>query len=152
MKTKVNFKFKNKKGEDKEVVFYMDKISYEMICDPSIDEETRYWYLFDEYHEHERERNFKRKHPLLDIETLDIIDPVYDEHDYDRELIERCIAKLTPRQRKMLKMKFKDGKKQKEIAKELNISKQSVSDAMHRIYKTLKKYLTEEGDCEHLGL
>ena len=114
-----------------------------MICDPLIDEETRYWYLYEEYHESERERNFRRKHPLLDIDTLDIIDPVYDEHDYMREIIDECILKLTPRQRKMLKMRFKEGKKQKEIAEELNISKQSVSDAMNRIYKTLKKHLTE---------
>ena len=144
MKVKVNLKFINAKGEKKDVTFYMDKKSYEMICYPSISEETRQWYLENEYHEYERERNFQRKHPLLDVDTLDIIDPIYDEYDYDSEIIERCISKLTPRQRKIIQMKFKDGKKQKEIAKELNISKQSVSDAMHRIYETLKKYLKEE--------
>ena len=144
MKTKVNFKFINDKREEKEVVFYMDKQSYEMITDPSIDEETRQWYLSYEYHEYERERSFKRKHPLVDIDTLEIIDPVFDEYNYDLEIIEKCISKLNQRQKKMLKMKFFDGKNQKEIAEELKISKQSVSDSMHRIYQTLKKYITKE--------
>lgn len=144
MKVKVNLKFINAKGEKKDVTFYMDKKSYDMICDPSINEETRQWYLENEYHEYERERNFKRKHPFLDVDTLDIINPIYDEYDYDSEIIERCISKLTPRQKEMVKMKFKDGKSQNEIAEAFGISKQSVSDAMQRIYTTLKRHIEKE--------
>ena len=64
----VKLDFINKKGELKHVKFWMDKQTYEMLFDESINEEIRHQYLVDEYHEYERERYYNRKFVSFDSE------------------------------------------------------------------------------------
>ena len=45
----------------------MDKKTYEILFDESINEEFRKQYLIDEYHEYEREKYYKRKYKKVDI-------------------------------------------------------------------------------------
>lgn len=52
-----------------------------------------------------------------------------------------AISKLNPRQREMIKMVYFKDMSQDDIAKKYGITKASVSDAMQRIYASLKKYL-----------
>lgn len=53
----------------------------------------------------------------------------------------QAIARLTERQQKMVKMVYFEGMSQDEVAKHFGITKASVSDAMQRIYASLKKFL-----------
>jgi RNA polymerase sigma factor (sigma-70 family) len=81
---------------------------------------------------------------------LDIVDPspsveerLIDE-ETSRERTERlhnAIAKLTPRQQEMVQMVYFEGKSQDEVAAFYGIAKSTMSEVMHRIYATLKKYL-----------
>lgn len=55
--------------------------------------------------------------------------------------IHSAMDKLTPRQQEMVRMVYFEEKSQDEVARYYGISKQSVSDAMHRIYATMRKFL-----------
>lgn len=55
--------------------------------------------------------------------------------------IHRAIGKLTPRQQEMVRMVYFEEKSQDEVARYYGITKQSVSDAMRRIYATMRKIL-----------
>ena len=52
----VKLEFINKRNELKKVQFYMDKQTYEMLMDESINNDERQKYLIEEYHEYEREK------------------------------------------------------------------------------------------------
>lgn len=141
-KKKIELEFINKRGEWKKVKFDVDELSYKAICDESVSEEYRHKWLVDEYHEQEREKNRNRRYAVVDIDT-DILTEDTEIDIWEYEDLYIAISKLTPRQQEFVKLKFFEGFTQEEIAKKYGITKQSVSDAMRRIYETLKKHIKE---------
>ena len=149
-KQKVYLEFINKKGVKKKVMFYMDKQSYEMICDKSISDAERNKYLADEYHEYERERYYKRKFVSFDVEMAEALELIEDESLSYAEKIEikfknkelyEAINKLTPRQQEIVRLIYWEGKTQKELTEIYGIKKQSICDAVGRIHTTLRRLL-----------
>lgn len=55
--------------------------------------------------------------------------------------IHKAIAQLTPRQQEMVQLIYFEGKTQDEIAEYYGVSKQAISNAMQRIYRSLEKIL-----------
>lgn len=141
----VKLSFVNKRGEKKNVQFYMDKLTYESLQDETVTEEMRQAYLVDEYHESLRERNRSRKYCDVDEGFLKNIEYECEELSnpgkYDD--LHMAISMLTERQREFVYLKFYENKTQEEIAQIYGISKQSVSDSMRRIYASLKKQIQE---------
>ena len=137
--------FVNNKGLKKCVKFYIDKKSYDLLFDKSIAIEERQKYLIDEYHEYERERYYKRKHISLDsIDNL-VFSPessVFYEIDYAE--LKEAINKLSPMQKEIIKRVYFEGKKQHKVAKELNVSKGTVSITLKRALVNLKKSLQKK--------
>lgn len=147
----VKLDFINNKGELKHVKFWMDKQTYEMLFDESINEEIRHQYLVDEYHEYERERYHNRKFVSFDSEmavSLDLIEDstsISSEDRYEIELhnkiIQDALKKLTPRQQEMVRLLYWEGKSQKDLCEIYGVSKQAISNALDRIHNTLKKFI-----------
>lgn len=147
----VKLDFINNKGELKHVKFWMDKQTYEMLFDESINEEIRHQYLVDEYHEYERERYHNRKFVSFDSEMAESLDLIEDstsissEDRYEIELhnkiIQDALKKLTPRQQEMVRLLYWEGKSQKDLCEIYGVSKQAISNALDRIHNTLKKFI-----------
>lgn len=147
----VKLDFINNKGELKHVKFWMDKQTYEMLFDESINEEIRHQYLVDEYHEYERERYHNRKFVSFDSEMAESLDLIEDstsissEDRYEIELhnkiIQDTLKKLTPRQQEMVRLLYWEGKSQKDLCEIYGVSKQAISNALDRIHNTLKKFI-----------
>lgn len=55
--------------------------------------------------------------------------------------VHKAMDMLTPRQKEMVKMVYFDEKTQDEVALHFGISKQAVSNAMKRIYDSMRKFL-----------
>lgn len=55
-----------------------------------------------------------------------------------------AIATLTPRQQKMVRMIYFEGKSQEEVREMFGVSKSAISHAMERIYDSLRKQLKEK--------
>lgn len=64
----------------------------------------------------------------------------YIAEEEKRELY-AAIAKLTPRQKELVRLIYFEEKTQEEVAVSLSMSKQAVSNAMQRIYASLQKFL-----------
>ena len=60
-----------------------------------------------------------------------------------QEKVDRAILRLTPRQQEMVRMIYFEGKSQEEVRRYYGIAKSSMSEAMQRIYASLKKFLEE---------
>lgn len=58
-----------------------------------------------------------------------------------KKQVHKSIQHLNPRQQAMVQMVFFEDKSQDEVAEHFGINKQAVSNAMQRIYATLKKFL-----------
>ena len=149
-KQKVYLEFINKKGRKKNVIFYMDKQSYNLINDKTIKEEERNKYLIEEYHEYERERYHKRKFVSFDVETAEFLDLIADKSETPLEKrklkgdyveLYNAIKKLNPRQQEIIKLIYWEGKSQKDLTKIYGVKKQAISDAVRRIHEKLKKIL-----------
>ena len=63
------------------------------------------------------------------------------EQNEMKELIQKAIEKLKPRQREMVFMIFFEEKTQAEVAEYYGITESAVSQSMDRIYASLKKIL-----------
>ena len=141
----VKLSFINKKGERKNVQFYMDKLTYEALNDKSVTEQMRQQYLVDEYHEILRERNRSRK--FCDVDEVFLKNIEYECEELSNpgkyDDLHMAISMLTDRQREFVHLKFYENKTQEEIAQIYGISKQSVSDSMRRIYASLKKQIQD---------
>ena len=147
----VKLDFINNKGELKHVKFWMDKQTYEMLFDESINEEIRHQYLVDEYHEYERERYHNRKFVSFDSEMAEALNLIEDstsissedryEIDANNKNIQDALKKLTPRQQEMVRLLYWEGKSQKDLCEIYGVSKQAISNALDRIHNTLKKFL-----------
>lgn len=143
-KQKVCIEFINKKGVLKKGSFYMDKKTYEILFDESINEEFRKQYLIDEYHEYEREKYYKRKYKKVDIEILDLINSnnienyeINKRESYNR--INELLEELNIDQRNIIYLLLYKGYTQNEIAKKLGISKQAVSKRIKVISNKARK-------------
>ncbi len=82
----------------------------------------------------------------LNEEGLDFEDNSFDiEQNYidseEKQQLYNAIAQLTPRQQEIVRMIYFEDKSQEEIRKSLGISKSSMSEAVQRIYATLRKIL-----------
>lgn len=141
----VKLSFINKKGERKNVRFYMEKLTYESLFDERISEEERQTYLENEYHEYAREQNRKRKFKQVDEDYFNTVaDEAGDLNNIGKyDDLHIAISMLTDRQKEFVRLKFYDNKSQEEIARMYGISKQSVCDSMRRIYASLKKIILE---------
>lgn len=77
----------------------------------------------------------------VDIEDrrLDIEQNYIDEEE--KLELYAAIAKLTPRQKELVRLIYFEEKSQEEARKQLGIAKSSMAEAMQRIYATLRKFL-----------
>ena len=75
--------------------------------------------------------------------SIDLEQRVIEEETKNEKLkaLSEALAKLTSRQQEMVKMIYFDGKSQEDLAKYYGVGKQAISNAMKRIYATLKKNL-----------
>lgn len=83
------------------------------------------------------------------VEILDRdfdLEAMYIENEERTSLTERihkAIAQLTPRQQEIVQMIYFEGKSQEEVRKHYGIAKSSMSEAMQRIFMSLKKFFEE---------
>lgn len=92
-------------------------------------------YSLDELTE---KKGFDVEDPTQSIEAQII--EAEDRQEKNKKLY-AAIKKLNPRQKEMVHMVFFKEMSQDEVAKHFGITKSSVSDAMRRIYASLKKFL-----------
>lgn len=83
-------------------------------------------------------KGFDREDPSQDIEQMYIEQEEVQERN---QKLYAAIKQLKPRQQEMVRMIYFEGMSQDEVARCFGIAKQSVSDAMRRIYASLKKFL-----------
>ena len=77
----------------------------------------------------------------VDIEDRHLdVEQNYINEEEKRELY-AAISKLTPRQKELVEMIYFDGMTQEEAREQLGIAKSSMTEAMQRIYATLRKIL-----------
>ena len=74
----------------------------------------------------------------FDLETIYIES---EEKISDQERLHKAILQLTPRQQEMVRMIYFEGKTQEEVRAYYGIAKSSMSEAMQRIFDSLKKFL-----------
>lgn len=74
----------------------------------------------------------------FDLETTYIEN---EERTSTQEQLHKAILQLTPRQQEMVRMIFFEGKTQEEVRAHYGIAKSSMSEAMQRIFDSLKKFL-----------
>lgn len=74
----------------------------------------------------------------VDLETAYIEN---EEWTSNQERLHKAISQLTPRQQEMVRMIYFEGKTQEEVRAYYGIAKSSMSEAMQRIFDSLKKFL-----------
>ena len=67
-----------------------------------------------------------------------------EEWTSNQERLHKAISQLTPRQQEMIRMVYFEGKTQEDLAQYYGVGKQAISNAMQRIYATLKKFLEKD--------
>lgn len=129
-KVKVVLEFTNKKNKKKEVVFYMDKETYKVLNDQSVDEATRQRYLLDEYYFINKERKYYRKHIIEDLDKIGKEDKQHiDFSKWDNLLTEEEI--------KIIELIYVKGLKQVEVSALFCISKQAINKKISKIKKKI---------------
>jgi RNA polymerase sigma-70 factor (ECF subfamily) len=79
----------------------------------------------------------------MNLDSLEFFDHAqFDEHDIE-EIISKAINSLSDKCRRIFVMSKMEGKKQKDIAAELNITINTVETQMGIAYKKLKQELKE---------
>lgn len=79
-------------------------------------------------------------------DTVTVMDQVRDTKNTDEDWLERialkeAMARLTPRERRILAMRFSDGKTQMEVSDEIGISQAQVSRLEKNAIKTIKSQI-----------
>jgi len=115
----VKLDFINKKHELKHVKFFMDKTTYKILFDKSVSEEIRH-VSFDEAY------------------------CINKEEKYDFKIIKKAINKLSSRQKEIIFKVYFEDKKQIEVAKELNVTRQFISKTLAKSMNKLKIMLEKE--------
>lgn len=116
-----------------------------------LQEEKRYfWKIHKREKRNESIASIERREENGEQVTVDVkpspLDILIEQEDEDEQerlklLLPNAIAQLTERQQEMVRLVFFENKTQAEVAEHFGIAKQSMSDAMKRIYATLKKIL-----------
>ena len=79
-------------------------------------------------------------------ETVTVMDQVRDPRNTDEDWLERialreAMARLTPRERRILALRFSDGKTQMEVSDEIGISQAQVSRLEKNAIRSIKKQI-----------
>ena len=131
-KVKVALRFINKKNEEKEVFFYIDRRTYQILNDQSVDDETRQRYLLDEYYFNNKERKYYQKNTVCSLEDMYVKQDLY----FDDEELFDC---LTDEEKEILNKVYIEGLPQKTVAAFFCISPCSLSRKIKKIKSKLKK-------------
>lgn len=134
-----------KNGNKCEVAVYLDDTTASLLESVG-DEKLLRTYLLEEYKSSRRDRQEEFWNQSLDEDFENGIDYEYKPtngdfsfDDMNDEKLQAVIAQLKPRQREMLRLKYVEGRTQKEIAEIFGLNKRTVSDAIHRIYDVIQK-------------
>lgn len=111
--------------------------------------QIKYFYMNKYSREKKRNNTYANNvHTLDDGTEEDIFESIADDFDIAMEVEKReeykllyeALGELTDRQRVIVKMKFFYNKKNREIAKELNLSEETVKDHFSLAKKKLRKF------------
>lgn len=144
---KYKIKVMRKSGEERTVTVYLDDITAQLL-EQTGDEQLLDTYLHEEYKDSRQARQEAFWNQSLDEDLENGVD-YEDKHTYgdfsfddmDDERLQAAIEQLTSRQREILRLKYIEGRTQKEIAKILHRAESSICENLHTIYKQLKEIL-----------
>jgi RNA polymerase sigma factor (sigma-70 family) len=147
MNKQIQLNFINSKGIEKEVMFYIDEKTYNIIFSNEVTEEHRNRYLRDKYYEYVSEKHAERRYELYDEEKLEEIVYYKNKENYLEEWtnqmeiseLKDAIATLNERQKLLIELIYFKGMSQKEVADLFGISKQAINKLLNKIYKKLRE-------------
>ena len=148
MKEKIDFRHINKKGDEKNVTIYVDKITYKLLWDSNLDESVKINYLKEIYLENNKENYLKKKENR--IKDIMIISGSYEyiespQEYYEKKLFKEnmitCLNNLKPIERQIIELIFFEGKRMVDVANILNRSKSTISKRLNVILNKLRKEL-----------
>lgn len=142
---KFYLKVTRKNGKERTVPVYLDNITARLLI-KSGDQELLKAYLYEEYKTSRRNRQEEFWNRSLDEDMENGVE-YEDKHsdvdfsfdNFEDERLQEAIKQLTPRQQEILRHLYIEGRTQKEIAELYQIDKRSMSDAVKRIYVSLKR-------------
>ena len=136
-----------KNGELKDVYVCVDDETAKVL--EQVDEETRRTYLQEEYKMFMADYRYKRRNQSLEKSVDNGFDVIDDKQDVEamaikqaeKETVMEAISKLEPQQQWLVKQIYIYGRKQIEIANELGVSHQAISQQIILIRSKIKKIL-----------
>lgn len=136
-----------KNGEIKDVYVCVDDETARVL--EQVDEETRHTYLQEEYKMFMADYRYKRRNQSLEKSVDNGFDVIDDKQDVEamaikqaeKETVMEAISKLEPQQQWLVKQIYIYGRKQIEIANELGVSHQAISQQIILIRSKIKKIL-----------
>ena len=136
-----------KNGEIKDVYVCVDDETAKVL--EQVDEETRRTYLQEEYKMFMADYRYKRRNQSLEKSVDNGFDVIDDKQDVEamaikqaeKETVMEAISKLEPQQQWLVKQIYIYGRKQIEIANELGVSHQAISQQIILIRSKIKKIL-----------
>lgn len=136
-----------KNGELKDVYVCVDDETAKVL--EQVDEETRRTYLQEEYKMFMADYRYKRRNQSLEKSVDNGFDVIDDKQDVEamaikqaeKETVMEAISKLEPQQQWLVKQIYIYGRKQIEIANELGVSHQAISQQIILIRCKIKKIL-----------
>ena len=136
-----------KNGELKDVYVCVDDETAKVL--EQVDEETRRTYLQEEYKMFMADYRYKRRNQSLEKSVDNGFDVIDDKQDVEamaikqaeKETVMEAISKLEPQQQWLIKQIYIYGRKQIEIANELGVSHQAISQQIILIRSKIKKIL-----------
>ena len=144
----IKVKFKNKYNEEKEVKFYIDEQTMNILNKSDISNEEKERYLKEKYHEFELEKYYKRRYELYEENALEEINyqrKKLIESDSDKQIelldLKEALNSLNDKQKLIINLVYFKGMSQQEVGSFLGVSKQSINSTLKRIYSILRKKL-----------
>lgn len=136
-----------KNGELKDVYVCVDDETAKVL--EQVDEETRRTYLQEEYKMFMADYRYKRRNQSLEKSVDNGFDVIDDKQDVEamaikqaeKETVMEAISKLEPQQQWLVKQIYIYGRKQIEIANELVVSHQAISQQIILIRSKIKNIL-----------
>ncbi|MBD5131769.1 MAG: sigma-70 family RNA polymerase sigma factor [Clostridiales bacterium] len=142
---KFNLKVSRKNGDEITVAVYLDEITAKLLQQTG-DQKIIDTYLYEEYKTSRKARREVYWNRSLDEDLENGIDYEdrrfygdYSFDDFEDEKLQAAIEQLTPRQQEILRLMYIEGKNQKDIAEIFGIDKRSISDAIKRIYASIRR-------------
>ena len=142
----IKVKFINKYNEEKEVEFYIDEQTMDILNKSDLSKEEKDRYLKEKYHEFELEKYYKRRYELYEENVLEEINyqkTKLTESNSDKQIelldLEEALNFLTDRQKLIIDLVYFKGMSQQEVASFLGVSKQAINSTLKRIYSILRK-------------